>query len=184
MGLKTWWEERRFSSALEDRTGPSGEMIVRSGFLPAGSSLTQKALNQATVALGAVWVVLKRPGRLRGYRPDLLEESGNWNKSTGRKSLREKILSRGPLQLISALTRAVVNNALKNASGISVTSEYLEKDLQTREEITKDGRTPPLVTVRNVFPPEVAYVLETDGQNLPAVPLYQADPLPPELLGR
>ena len=196
MGLKTWWEERRFSSALENRTGPSGETIVRSGFLPAGASLTQKALNQATVALGAVWVVLKRPGRLRGYRPDLvigtvpalptaaatrfvaarfrapyiidlrdawpdlLEESGNWNKSTGRKSLREKILSRGPLQLISALTRAVVNNALKNASGISVTSEYLEKDLQTREEITKDGRTPPLVTVRNVFPPEVAYVKE------------------------
>lgn len=49
MGLKTWWEERRFSSALENHTGPSGERIVRSGFLPAGSSLTQKALNQATV---------------------------------------------------------------------------------------------------------------------------------------
>lgn len=194
MGVRTWLQERKFSSAVENNTGPAGEHIVRSGFLPAGSSLTLRALNQATVALGAIWVVLKRPGKLRGYQPDLvigtvpalptafatrfaaarfktpyiidlrdawpdlLEESSNWNKGTGRKSLRERVLSRGPMQLISALTRTVVNGALKNAAGISVTSSKLAQDLATRPEIMTDGRTPPIETIRNVFPPETCYV--------------------------
>lgn len=194
MDLKTWWQERRFFSAADSQVGRSGERIIRSGFIPAGNSLTLRVLNQATVALGAIWVILKRPGSLRGYRPDLvigtvpalptaaatwftavrfrapyiidlrdawpdlLEESSNWNKSTGRRSIREKIFTKGPLQLLSALTRKVVNLALKNSAGISVTSSYLAEDLQTRRELQTNGHTPPVTTVRNVFPAETNFV--------------------------
>lgn len=190
MDLKTWWGQRHFSSAVESATGPSGERIVRSGFLPSGPSLTQRAMNQGTVALGAVWVILKRPGKLKGYRPDLvigtvpalptavatrfaarkfqapyivdlrdawpdlLLESEKWNRGTGKKSLREKVLSKGPFQVVSGLTKAALNNALKGAAGISVTSSHLAADLRKRTEIMRDGSTPTIVTVRNVFPPE------------------------------
>ncbi|MDO5668793.1 MAG: glycosyltransferase family 4 protein [Corynebacterium sp.] len=201
LDLRTWWRERRYASRLETDLGPSGEHIVRSGFIPSGDSLTLKALNQATVALGSLWVVLKRPGKLRGYRPDLiigtvpalptaaatwltaarfrapyvidlrdawpdlLKEAENWNRSTGVRSLRERILTKGPLQLLSAVTRKAINHALKNAAGITVTSSYLAENLATRRELWVNGNPPPIETVRNVFPPETAFVKNHDAQN-------------------
>ncbi|MDO5513010.1 glycosyltransferase family 4 protein [Corynebacterium sp.] len=194
MDLRSWWSQRRYASSLETTTGPSGERIVRSGFIPSGNSLTLKALNQATVALGSLWVVLKRPGKLRGYRPDvvvgtvpalptaaatwltavrfrapyiidlrdswpdLLEEAENWNRGTGARSLRERILSKGPLQLISAVTKKTINLSLKHAAAISVTSSHLAEDLKKRPELQREGISPTIDTVRNVFPPETAYV--------------------------
>lgn len=199
--LKTWWGEGLYSAKAEKSNGPSGERIIRSGFFPAGQSLTQRALNQATVALGAIWVVLRRSDLLptptpdlvigtvpalptavaarlvakklgkpyiidlRDAWPDLLTESRNWNKSTGKKSVRERILSKGPLQLVSATTKRSLNGALKHAAGISVTSSHLAENLRARPEIMSDGATPPVETIRNVFPPETKFAEgnENDG---------------------
>ncbi|AGF73055.1 glycosyltransferase family 4 protein [Corynebacterium halotolerans] len=194
--LRQWWSERQYSSSFESDPGPSGERIIRSGFVPSGASLTQRIMNQATVALGALWVVLKRPGVLKGYRPDLvigtvpalptavvaglsarilkcpyvidlrdawpdlLDQSEEWNKSTGKRSLRERILTKGPFQVLSAGTRLALHKVLKGAAGLSVTSSHLQCDLCERPEIQTRGNAPKIVTVRNVFPPETDYRAE------------------------
>lgn len=200
VGLGQWFRERHYSSSFEPDAGPSGEKIVRSGFVPAGASLTRRILNQATVALGALWVVLKRPGALNGYRPDLvigtvpalptavvsglsarilkcpyiidlrdawpdlLEQSREWNKSTGKRSLRERFLTKGPFQLLSGSTRLALHKVMKGAAGLMVTSSDLQSELCTRPEIQSHGKVPKTVTIRNVFPPETGYLAErTDG---------------------
>lgn len=196
ISLQEWLEKRRARKKLINsafKFGPAGEKIIRSGYIPAGSSLTQRVLNQATVALGAVWALLRKPGALRGYKPDLiigtvpalptaavtfvaskllgapyiidlrdawpdlLEQSDQWNYSLGSRSCRERILSKGPLQLIKKLTRMVVNRTLKRASALMVTSSYLAEDLRNRKILMTNGEVPPVHTVRNVFPPETEY---------------------------
>lgn len=72
MSLSHWWEQRGFASAVERGEGPSGERIVRSGFLPARKSLTSRALSQGVAGVGALWVIAKRPGQLKCYKPDLV----------------------------------------------------------------------------------------------------------------
>ena len=56
----------------EEEIGDTGELILRSPFLPAGNSLTARALNQAFVGVGAVFRVLWRTGSLKGYKPDVI----------------------------------------------------------------------------------------------------------------
>ncbi|QGU08468.1 putative glycosyl transferase [Corynebacterium occultum] len=191
LSLREWWKERKFSSHREPGRGQSGELIIRSGFVPSGSSLTQKAINQSTVALGSLWVVLKRPGVLKGYRPDLiigtvpalptalttwlsawilcspyvidlrdnwpelLDQAREWNKGTGQRSLREKLLSRGPLQAASTATRFTMHRVLAGAAGIVVTSGHLRRDLLEGQPANSERE---VITVRNVFPPETDYV--------------------------
>lgn len=194
MTLRDWWENRRYRSAVEEDRGPSGEYIVRSGFLPSGRSLTQRVINQATVALGALWVIARKPGKLRNYSPDvvigtvpalptavvttltarrfrapyiidlrdawpdLLAESDQWNRSTGQPSLREKVLSRGPLQIVSKLTEFLVNRSMRGASGLIVTSSRLKDDTVRRKVLQRNGVAPPTTVVRNVFPPETKII--------------------------
>lgn len=192
-----WLKNRRDRHLHKGQTptskGASGERVVRTGFFPAGPSLSQRVLNQASVALAAIWAVVRKPGRLSSYRPeivigtvpalptafatyiasrvygvpyiidlrdawpDLLVESDTWNKSTGKASLREKILRRGPLQLVTIITRKTINFVLRNSSAIIVTSDQLGQDLAAREELRKNGSTPPTYTIRNVFPPETVF---------------------------
>lgn len=192
--LRQWWEERQYSSSTESEAGPSNERIIRSGFVPSGSSLTQRVLNQATVALGALAAVIKRPRALKGYRPDLvigtvpalptavaaalaarilrapyiidlrdawpdlLDQSSDWNNGIGQKSRRERILSKGPLQLVSAATRFALHRVMKNAAGLVMTSSYLRQEFCERSDVQTDGKPPEIVTVRNVFPPKTNYV--------------------------
>ncbi|AGS35385.1 colanic acid biosynthesis glycosyl transferase wcaI [Corynebacterium maris DSM 45190] len=187
--LRQWWATRKGRTIADVDEGPSGEKIIRSGFFPAGPSLTQRAVNQATVALGAIQTMLRKKGALRDYRPDLiigtvpalptaaatrivaavlrrpylidlrdawpdlLQQSDQWNKGTGKTSLREKTLKRGPMQVVTFGTRRVLNDALKHAAGISVTSSYLADVLCEREILHTDGSSPEIVTIRNVFPP-------------------------------
>lgn len=200
LSLREWLQERKFSSHRETSSGPSGERIIRSGFVPSGSSLTQKVLNQSTVALGALWVVLKRPGVLKGYRPDLiigtvpalptavttqlsslilrapyvidlrdnwpelLGQANEWNKGTGRTSLREKVLSRGPLQLVSLATKFVMGRVLKGATGLMVTSSHLRRDLRGRSSLKNKSQQDAIITVRNVFPAETDYVASSKAE--------------------
>lgn len=194
MNMKSWREERPFRTSVEPGRGPSGELIVRSAFFPAGPSITQRAVNQATVAFGALWVVVKLPGQLKGYRPDLvigtvpalptafatflaarrfrspyvidlrdawpdlLAQSDHWNSSTGKRSLREKVLRRGPLQAVSTLTRKIVYGCLRRAAGIIVTSSYFQQSLEQRNELHTGGDHPPVATIRNVFPSKTEFV--------------------------
>jgi len=106
---------------------------------------------------------------LRDAWPDLLEESDKWNVATGPRSRREKLLRKGPLQIARVLTRFWVNRALNNASGIIVTSSYLERDLRQRLEEKTSSTSPRIITVRNVFPPKSRverkkYAEPTDGE--------------------
>lgn len=174
----------------EEEFGESGELILRSPFLPAGKSLTARALNQAFVGVGAVFRVLWRTGSLKGYRPDviigtvpaipislvvwlvskmyrrpyivdlrdawpdLLEQADSWNSGMGKTSLRQRLLSQGPLQVVSWLTKRTMNHSLRNAGAIIATSERLEQNLKSRPELRRRSNGREIVTVRNVFPPE------------------------------
>lgn len=185
------WGRRIASTGLnEEETGESGEKILRSPFLPAGKSLTARALNQAFVGIGAVFRVLWRTGSLKGYKPDvvigtvpaipismvvwlvskvyrrpyivdlrdawpdLLEEADSWNSGMGKPSYRQRMLSRGPLQVVSWLTKKIMNHSLRNARAIVATSERLEHNLGARPELARKSIEREIVTIRNVFPPE------------------------------
>lgn len=185
------WGRKLVTNGLnEEDSGESGERILRSPFLPAGKSLTARALNQAFVGVGAVFRVLWRTGSLKGYKPDLvigtvpaipismvvwlvgkiyrrpyivdlrdawpdlLEQADSWNSGMGKPSLRQKLLSRGPLQVVSWLTKKIMNHSLRNARAIIATSERLELNLESRPELVRPNSEREIVTIRNVFPPE------------------------------
>lgn len=185
------WLRTRGSSGRGFEYGPSEERIIRSQYLPAGQSLTARALNQGVVALGMMWTCLRRPSALKDYRPDvvigtvpaiptafaapfvaaimrapyvidlrdawpdLLSERHQWNSGTGSRSMRERILTRGPVQLLSSLVRTLMYESFRRASGLILTAASLEEDLLTRPELK--GRRPLTATVRNVFPPATVY---------------------------
>lgn len=195
--LREWLGRKKFRSVNQVDSGPSGERIVRSGYLPAGMSITHRALNQASVALSQVWVALRRRGPLLDFNPDLiigtvpalptamvtavvakrfrtsyvidlrdawpdlLGQSKEWNKATGRRSIRERVLSKGPIQLLSRVVKFLVNQILRRADGIMVTSSRLGRDLRGRPELQRQGRLPRIAVVRNVFPPETDYIAKS-----------------------
>lgn len=183
ISLSEWWRSEGFRPKQESGRGTSGEWIVRTPFIPGGQSLTRKVVNQATVALGSIGVLLRRGGPLDELAPDLvigtvpalptavvayvaslkfktpfvidlrdawpalLDSSKRWNESTGKRSLREKVLSKGPLQLVSVLTGLCLNAVLKRASRIIVTSDALRSEID--RNFHEAGKAQ---TVRNVFP--------------------------------
>lgn len=198
--FRMWLQERKQDHFSND-FGPSGERIVRSGYLPAGRSLTSRALNQGFVSLGMASAAMSRKGQLRTYRPDLvigtvpaiptafvtpllakwfgcpyvidlrdawpdlLVERAQWNEGTGDRSIREQILSRGPVQLLSSVTERLLYRSFRLAVGIIVTSSALEKHLVKRSQFK--GKTPQTATIRNVFPPKTNYCA-TDKSNRPS----------------
>lgn len=191
LGINEWWQTFVTSrSRNEPELGPSGELIHRTAFLPAGRSLSQRILNQATVALGALWEVFRQPKWLRKFDadlvigtvpalptalvaliasrilrvpfvidlrdawPDLLTEAEDWNRATGKKSLRERLLTKGPFQVLRYMTKMAVNLSLRKADAILVTSSFLANDLRQRPELVNRGVSPQVVVVRNLFPPQ------------------------------
>lgn len=89
---------------------------------------------------------------MRDAWPDLLKESGNWNKGTGKASFRQKALSVGLLQLVSWFTQRVLYRSLRESDAIVATSSELAENLGQRDLIMRNGTTPPIFTIRNVFP--------------------------------
>lgn len=87
---------------------------------------------------------------LRDAWPDLLEEATNWNRGLNKRSLHEKVLSRGPMQALTWVARKVINRVLNRSDGILVTSEFLRQQLL--EQFESPNRE--ITTIRNVFPPE------------------------------
>lgn len=202
--LNSWIKKLVSDGLNNEEVGSSGELILRSPFLPAGTSLTARALNQAFVGLGVVVRVAFRTGSLKGYRPDLiigtvpaipislvvwlvgkiyhrpyivdlrdawpdlLEQSDSWNSGMGKPSLRQRILSRGPLQLVSWAIKRAMNLSLRNARAIIATSERLAQNLEARPEIRHSSKLREIVTIRNVFPPKTEIVrkqVSGDGEN-------------------
>src|SRR5690625_3540 len=202
LGIHDWWQTFISSkSRNEPEAGPSGELIYRTAFLPAGKSLSLRILNQATVAFGALWEIIRQPKWLRKFDtdlvigtvpalptsivaliasrvlrvpfvidlrdawPDLLTESEGWNRATGKRSVRERLLTKGPFQVLRYLTKASVNLALRKADAILVTSSYLADDLRQRPELINRGESPEVVVVRNLFPPQSPLPMRTDLLN-------------------
>lgn len=83
---------------------------------------------------------------LRDAWPSLFRESAEWNTGTGKPSLRERIFSKGPFQLLVFITERTLEFVLGRASGIVTTSGRLTQTLMN--ELSS-----PITTVRNVFPP-------------------------------
>lgn len=122
-----------------------------------------------SVVTSVVAGILRKPYviDLRDAWPDLLDQAKAWNKGTGQVSIREKVLSKGPLQLGTFMIRSMVNRVLRKSSGIMVTSENLEHHLRASEELWGSGPAADITTVRNVFPPETSYQA-TDKSSGPA----------------
>lgn len=200
--IKQWVMQLGFRSGKVALNGTSGEKIMRSGFFPASNSLTQRVLNQASVAssmalmninpfslarrfkpdlvIGTVPAlptsiltqIVARLHRtpymidLRDAWPDLLEESRNWNEAIGRKTLRERVLSYGPLQLMTSITGCAMNSALRGADGVVTTSESLERHLSDSLAKNFTAHRPDFTTVRNVFPIQSTIVRGTRKSNI------------------
>jgi len=189
--LSEWWKSGAFRTRTEHRTENHVETVVRTGYFPAGKSLTQRILNQAAVAAAALWVILRKPGALRSYNPDLIigsvpalptsvvtyfaskrfkapyaidlrdawpdliSEHGRWNSGLGEPSLREKVLSRGPVQILARITKWGMNCSLQKSDALLVTSSRLGSSLEQRFASYRETKQKPISVIRNVFPPEV-----------------------------
>lgn len=130
--------------------------ITKRGELKAfGADLvigTVPALPTAVVAmLGARILNLPYVIDLRDAWPDLLGEADKWNKGLGRKSLRERVLRKGPLQFVSFVTSKFIDCSLKHAAALIVTSGHYAREMRWR--LNNAGRgTVPVEVIRNVFP--------------------------------
>lgn len=183
--VKEWFAQKGYRAREELRGGDPRKIIVRSGYFPGGTSITQKVLNQAAVAAGGLHVVFHRSGSLKHFQPDivvgtvpaiptafvtaisawrfkvpyvidlrdawpeLLTVADRWNASTGKPSLRQRILAKGPLQAVIKATDLWLTSVLRKSAAVISTSSYLAHELQKGST----GRQR-VCTVRNVFPPE------------------------------
>lgn len=89
---------------------------------------------------------------LRDTWPELLSEGRKWNSAVGVQSIRQKILSNGPLQVMGAIVRRLMYRSFKSSAGLIFTSNshaaWLSKTMQMK------GKTLVTATIRNVFPPK------------------------------
>lgn len=100
---------------------------------------------------------------LRDAWPDLVDYSALWNAGTKKTSVRERILRRGPLQIVSWCVKRSLNFAYRNSAAVVLTSDYLRKSLQERPEVINTKRKQKFVTVRNVFPAKVDPLSRNSG---------------------
>lgn len=205
-GWSEWWRSKGYRSNLENASESNGgRLVLRSGFIPGGASISQKVLNQLGVAAGGLWVVLRRNSPISTYNPDLiigtipalptalvavvaswrfripyvvdlrdawpdlLSVADHWNAAIGSASMRQIILSKGPLQAATFATDRILNRILSNAGAILSTSGDLAEDLSRRYR-----KPPPIWTIRNVFPPEtqISKSVDVRGSNADLKVLY------------
>ena len=184
LSLRSWISDTfRRANRLEE--GPHGEFINRVSYLPFGTSITGRSINQGFVgvatllmaigkfrlrgeprpdviigtvpALPTSWITMltsKAIGvpyviDIRDVWPELLKENRRWNRAVGSRSMREKILSKGPLQVVIWLVEKLIRRSLKKSAAIITTSERHAKHLHGEVGINH-----PIATIRNVFPPK------------------------------
>ena len=72
MNLRTWLRKQLFKPAKSIERGEKGEQILRTGFIPAGRSLSLRILHQGTVAVGMLWAAAARRQIVAKFQPDLV----------------------------------------------------------------------------------------------------------------
>ena len=72
MNLRTWLRKQLFKPAKSIECGEKGEQILRTGFVPAGRSLSLRIQHQGTVALGMLWAAAARRKIVAEFQPDLV----------------------------------------------------------------------------------------------------------------
>ena len=72
VNLRTWLRKQLFKPAKFIEYGEKGEQILRTGFVPAGRSLSLRILHQGTVALGMLWAAAARRQIVAEFQPDLV----------------------------------------------------------------------------------------------------------------
>lgn len=93
---------------------------------------------------------------LRDAWPDLLKDANSWNESTGRKSIRERLFSKGPLQMLIWITERSLNRIISQASSLIVTSDWFRRELLANPKRGLQNKE--IAVIRNVFPPETSAV--------------------------
>lgn len=109
---------------------------------------------------------------LRDAWPDLLRQARQWNEGIGNfRSMHERILNSGPINIIEKIARALMYTTFRAASGMMVTSNRLERSLAENSRIHRAPKRTNIVTVRNTFPPSVREPLESSVKSLTDPPL-------------
>lgn len=72
VGVRQWILQRGYRAQRQSETGLSGESVIRSGYVPAGMSLTGKTLNQLWVALSSARLILSSERVRLSHSPDLI----------------------------------------------------------------------------------------------------------------
>ena len=67
-----WLRASLFRPRVEEETGSAVDLVIRSGFIPCGGSLVQRAMGQAGIALGSLYAVIKEFGIRQAWKPDLV----------------------------------------------------------------------------------------------------------------
>lgn len=116
---------------------------------------TVPALPTAMVAY-VVAKLFKKPYviDLRDAWPDLLQQSKQWNRSVGGRSLREKVLVLGPLQVLTWIVEILLNQILGRADAVIVTSSDLRAKLDKKFIADQNRVKSRVFVIRNVFPVE------------------------------
>lgn len=72
VSLSCWIRQGGYRSSRFLEEGECGEKVLRTGYFPAGRSLTQRVLNQSAVALAGLFTLLVRRDILKEFSPDLV----------------------------------------------------------------------------------------------------------------
>lgn len=135
--LTTSWAKRK---SLFRSGGP--DIVI--GTVPALPTSVTTALSARL--LGVPYVI-----DLRDAWPDLLRQSGDWNSDVGHASIRERMLSLGPKQIVFQAVEKVIDSILLDADGVITTAESLSSRI--RQDFQNHGNYEArVVTIRNVFP--------------------------------
>lgn len=67
-----WWSTSLFRPQTEEGKSNAVDLVIRSGFIPCGGSLLQRAIGQAGIALGSLYAVLVEFGIRKSWKPDLV----------------------------------------------------------------------------------------------------------------
>lgn len=72
VSIREWVASKGFCPERFLTKGEKGETLLRSGYFPAGNSLTKRIFNQAWTAFSMLLTVVRPTGPLRDYRPDVV----------------------------------------------------------------------------------------------------------------
>ena len=70
--IKHWWSASLFRPRTEEEKNDAVDLVIRSGFIPCGGSLIQRAIGQAGIALGSLYAVLVEFAFRKSWKPELV----------------------------------------------------------------------------------------------------------------